>query len=174
MRMASALSVLLLALSPGIVAAQAWPGKLHEALQDYEAADAASDRQKPNGIFHYRYAQVDLNGDEWTDALVLVQQTGYCGTGGCTLLLLAGTAEGFTLVDRSPLSREPIELTEQWRDGWRTLVTGRGGGGVPYGLALTWFDGNRYTGGLVEDDDPRLVGLGRRERLELIEVGDSP
>ncbi|MCB1636310.1 MAG: hypothetical protein KDI51_17110, partial [Xanthomonadales bacterium] len=127
-----------------MTAATDWSATLHQSLQDLEASDAANERRRPDEISHYRYAQADLNDDEWTDAVVLIQQFGYCGTGGCTLLLLVGTEDGFEVVDRAPVVREPIALTEEWRSGWRTLVVGRGGGGVPSGLALMWFDGSQY------------------------------
>lgn len=169
---ATALPALLLAaFSTSIAATEQWPATLHQALQAYEAADAATYNQQPEGIAHYRHAQADLNGDAWPDAVVMVEQSGYCGTGGCTLLLLAGKADGFDVVDRWAIAREPIELTDEWRGGWRTLVVGRGGGGVPYGISLGWFEGGEYTGDMVEDGDPRLPALGQRERLELIEVG---
>ena len=164
-------AILLLALLlPGNGVGGDWPSSLDQALQEYEAADAEAFGQQPDGILHYSYAQADLNGDPWPDAVVMLLPPGYCGTGGCTLLLLAGTEDGFKVVDRSALVREPIELSDDWRDGWRTLVVGRGGGGVPYGIALTWFADGEYTGGLVEEDDPRVAALGRRQVLQLIEV----
>ena len=87
----------------------------------------------------YRYAQVDLNGSNQIDALVLLRGS-YCGSGGCTLLIFRGSPSGFKLVSSSTISNEPIGVLNEKNHGWRTLlVTARGVGPV-----LMRFNGAKY------------------------------
>lgn len=45
----------------------------------------------------YVSALVDLDGNARPDAVVLVQDSDWCGTGGCNLLVSQRTAAGFSL-----------------------------------------------------------------------------
>lgn len=74
----------------------------------------------------YRFALTDLDGDGRDDAIVLLDSAEWCGSGGCTMLLLRGTADGFRLVSRATVTRPPVRVLDERRHGWRTLVVHSG------------------------------------------------
>jgi hypothetical protein len=87
----------------------------------------------------FRYGLTDLNGDRVDDAVVLLLGSDYCGSGGCTMAVFRGSAEGFQFVSRSTVTSEPIGVSGEVRRGWRTLIVHTRGGD-----ALMRFDGRRY------------------------------
>lgn len=90
----------------------------------------------------FRSMPVALNGDEFDDAVVLLTNPEWCGSGGCTLLVFRGTAQGFQFVSSSTVTNTPIRVTDEKHEGWRTLIVHARGTGE---VALQ-FDGNRYPG----------------------------
>lgn len=91
-----------------------------------------------------RTAFVDLNGDRRPDALVLLEGREWCGTGGCTLLVLKGGKDGFTFVSRSSLIRGPLLVSDKKSHGWRHLVVDVSGGGLPPKKVALKFNGRKY------------------------------
>jgi hypothetical protein len=82
---------------------------------------AVRDFTKESGTPGYRYALVDLNGDGQADAVILL--TGeYCGSGGCTLLVLRGSEGSFKLISSSTTSSDPIRVLEETNYGWKSLL----------------------------------------------------
>ena len=67
-------------------------------------------------------ASSDLNGDRYPDALVLLQGSDWCGSGGCTLLIFRGTATGYSLISRSTIVSQPIRLLKSSHFGWKDLI----------------------------------------------------
>jgi len=55
---------------------------LIKALETYIAKQGANPKKT-----QYRIAEIDLNGDKKKDALVLLQDSYWCGTGGCSMLV---------------------------------------------------------------------------------------
>jgi hypothetical protein len=93
----------------------------------------------------FKYALVDLNDDGIRDAVVLVDDRRYCGSGGCTLLVFRGKTDGsFQLLSVSTISREPIAVLDDKRHGWHTLTVTVGGGGIRPCAAIMRFNGQRY------------------------------
>jgi len=87
-----------------------------------------------------RHALVELTGDDQPDAVVLLEGTEWCGSGGCTMLVFRGTAGGFIFVSRSTITYEPIRVLPEKTRGWNTLIVySKGKGDV-----LMRFDGTRY------------------------------
>jgi hypothetical protein len=91
----------------------------------------------------YEFAVEDLNADGKKDALVLLTGN-FCGSGGCTLLVLQGQSEGYKVVSASTVTRKPIALLSASNFGWRTLAVTIGGGGMPSSQVLMRFNGKRY------------------------------
>jgi hypothetical protein len=83
---------------------------------------------------------VDLNDDGQDDALVVLTGPEWCGTGGCTLLVLAKQGDGFRVVSKSTLIQTPLLVSETRTKGWRDLIVEVRGGG----MAALKFDGTGY------------------------------
>lgn len=96
----------------------------------------------------FRYALVDLNDDGSRDAVVLINDSRYCGSGGCTLLVFRGNGQhghgSFELLSVSTVSREPIAVLGEKRHGWHTLTVTIGGGGIRPCAAIMRFNGQTY------------------------------
>jgi hypothetical protein len=99
----------------------------------YEAEDYAIDGK-------YKSALVDLNDDKIADAIVLLDEPGSCGSGGCNLEIYRGTKTGFEFLSGSTITLPPIRVTSEKRYGWKTLVVFSGG----TGNVLMRFNGSRY------------------------------
>ncbi|NJK34080.1 MAG: hypothetical protein HC919_03530 [Oscillatoriales cyanobacterium SM2_2_1] len=132
---------LVLWLSPSLVPtpvpAQTLPPSLVTAIRQ-QIARSGSNRLPP-----FRHGLTDLNGDNLPDAIVLLQSQDWCGSGGCTMLVFRGTATGFTRVSLSTVTGEPIRVTTERRQGWRTLiVASKGRGDVVMGFNGTGYAPN--------------------------------
>ena len=91
-------------------------------------------------VARWRHALIDLNGDRIDDAVVLMTDPAWCGTGGCTLLVFRGSRRGFTLQSKSSVSDVPIRVAPLVVAGWKSLlVYSRGRGEV-----LMRFTGSGY------------------------------
>lgn len=86
--------------------------KLSAAISEY------TDQASPE----YRHAFVDLNGDGIEDAIVLLRGMQWCGSGGCTMLIMQGSDPGYAFLSRSTVTNEPIRVSRARSDGWRALV----------------------------------------------------
>ena len=94
---------------------------------------------------HYNIARTDLDGDGKEDVLALMNgRSGYFGSGGATMFVLKGTADGFDTLGSIKVVNAPIYLRKSSTKGMRDLlVTVRGGGATP-GLSTLAFDGKAY------------------------------
>jgi hypothetical protein len=106
------------------------------------ALQAVDPEIKPD---HYDIASADLDGDGKEDVLALMNaKSGYCGSGGCTMFVLKGNADGFSNLCSVKVVNPPIYLRKTSTNGMRDLlVTVRGGGATP-GLAALTFSGTGY------------------------------
>lgn len=96
--------------------------------------------QGENELPKFRHASVDLNDDHELDAVVLLLGPSWCGSGGCTLLVLQGHEGKFTVRSTASVTLEPIRQALEQRHGWNSLVVhSRGRGEV-----LLRFDGKKY------------------------------
>lgn len=67
-----------------------------------------------------------------------------CGTGGCPLRVLAPDGAGYRLVAEVSVVRVPVRVAATSSNGWRDLIVGIGGGGLPAGNARLRHDGTAY------------------------------
>jgi putative lipoprotein len=93
---------------------------------------------------HFEYALVDLNSDGVPDAVVRLTARDWCGSGGCTMLILRGRAQGFTFVAKATIAQKPIKVSPEVLHGWHTLLVPVRGGGAQPGFALMRFSGREY------------------------------
>src|SRR5882762_9724914 len=66
----------------------------------------------------YRYALVGLNDDGIDDAVVLLTDKAYCGSGGCTMIILQGKPGAFQVVSSSTVTHQPILVLPEKHNGW--------------------------------------------------------
>jgi len=92
----------------------------------------------------YQYALVDLNGDAVPDAVVLISDPRYCGSGGCDLAILRGIGTSYQYVSGSIVSRVPMRVLKESRKGWKSLSVSVAGGGVKSGEVVLRFNGRHY------------------------------
>jgi hypothetical protein len=91
-------------------------------------------------VARWRHALADLNGDRIDDAVVLLTDPAWCGTGGCTLVVFKGSKKGYAVQSVSSVTDVPIRVSPLATGGWKTLIVhSRGRGAV-----LMRFDGRRY------------------------------
>src|SRR5215469_10902374 len=106
------------------------PPGLADAVRKYSHEAAAP---------HFEYALVDLNGDGVPDAIVRLTARDWCGSGGCTMLIFRGRAQGFTFVAKATIAQKPIKVSPEIQHGWHTLLVPVRGGSVQPGFALMRF-----------------------------------
>ena len=95
----------------------------------------------------YATAERDLDGDGSPETLVYLQGPSWCGSGGCTLLVLDVDGQRVEERGRVPVVRLPIRVFPGLSNGWHDLgVTVQGGGVIEARDAVLRFDGNRYAG----------------------------
>ena len=94
----------------------------------------------------YFQAFIDLDGDGQHE--VVIELTGRrCGSGGCTLLVLAPEGPSYRLVSQTTITNPPIRVLNTTMNGWRDLSVVVSGGGVNPGFeASLRFDGESYPG----------------------------
>lgn len=83
------------------------------------------------GDVRYDIGWFDLDGDGREEAIVLVTGADWCGTGGCTLMVLRQDADSWRVVSQTPGCRKPVVLSDGKTNGWRDLaVVSQGGGNL--------------------------------------------
>jgi len=93
----------------------------------------------------YIVAFTDLNGDGIPEAIVLLRSGGWCGSGGCTALVLTPSKSSWRIVTKLTITRPPIRVLKDTTNGWHDItVWVRGGGIYPGYEALLCFDGSSY------------------------------
>jgi len=105
----------------------------------------ASFVQQTLGTSSYKRADADLNGDGRSEAFFYLTDRDYCGSGGCTLVVLSRKGSSYRVVLRSTVTQLRIRLLATFTRGWRDVGVTVAGGGItrPY-VARLRFDGHRY------------------------------
>lgn len=111
----------------------------------------------------YSFSRVSLDGNGSKQILVYVSGPGWCGSGGCTALLLEPYDSSFRVIDKFTLARLPIRILSSKTHGWHDLAMPVGGGGIIHGyIALLRFDGHKYPSNpsMAPKLPVKLVGTG--------------
>jgi hypothetical protein len=107
----------------------------------------------------YFDAFVDLNGDGKPEAIVYITGQSWCGSGGCTLLILTPEGSSYKVVTKIPITRLPVRVLTKASNGWRNLGVWVQGGGIQPGYeAELRFDGKTYPRNPSTNAARRLVG----------------
>lgn len=94
----------------------------------------------------YALAWQDLNDDGTDEAIVYLAGPYFCGTGGCSLLVLMPSGSAWRKVGDVSTVRTPIRVLATRSHGWRDLAVEVAGGGGPVGTVALRFDGAAYPG----------------------------
>jgi hypothetical protein len=107
----------------------------------------------------YRYAFVDLNGDKMPEAIVYLVGRAWCGSGGCSTLILRQNGGSWKIITNITVTQTPIRVLTTSTNGWRNLGVWVHGGGVQRGFeAELRFDGKTYPRNPTTTPARRLVG----------------
>jgi hypothetical protein len=115
-------------------------GSVKQFLQNYtRVANLPDDKTT-----QYFDAFVDLNGDGKDEVLVYLVGPVWCGSGGCTALVLGAEDSTFRIVTKITVARRPIRVLTETSNGWHSLSVSIGGGGRSGYEAVLGFNGKTY------------------------------
>ncbi len=114
----------------------------------------------------FRYAVCDLNDDGSREYLIELRNSYYCGSGGCTYLLLN---EDLEEIASFTVSYSPFIISDEKSSGWRDLI-------IPQGSSyhVMKFDGKTYPGNPSVEPEIRIEEGSDLVRLLDEESGDVP
>ena len=81
----------------------------------------------------YDAAFVDLNADGKPEAIVYLTSKDWCGSGGCTTLILVRDGDSWRLLTKIAIARTPLRILASKSSGWRSIGVWVEGGGVQPG-----------------------------------------
>ena len=92
----------------------------------------------------YVVALHDLNSDGAPEAVVLLTGPDWCGSGGCTMLVVEQHGPTWHLISKTTLVHPPVLALERKRSGWQSLGVTLGGGGLAYHPVVLDFRHGHY------------------------------
>jgi hypothetical protein len=114
---------------------------LKDFLQNYLEISTQNDDRSTK----YLYAFVDLDGDGLDEAIVYVTDQEWCGSGGCTTLILAPEGSWFRVITKITITHPPIRILPIKTNGWFDISVWVQGEGIQPGYeAELCFDGETY------------------------------
>ena len=95
----------------------------------------------------YLSAFVDLKDDGSHQVIVYFTSNDWCGSGGCTMLVLSPEGSSLKVITRTTITRPPIRVLASKSNGWHDISVWVQGGGIMLGYeAKLSFNGKRYPG----------------------------
>lgn len=114
---------------------------LRKFLKNYATA---SDFPNVNAT-RYIAAFVHLREDDTQQVIVYFMGPAWCGTGGCTSLILAPNGSSYTVITEMSVAGQPIRVLKAKSHGWHDWGVWVEGGGIQPGYeARLSFDGKKY------------------------------
>jgi hypothetical protein len=107
---------------------------------------------------------IDLNDDGMRDVVIYVIGDSWCGSGGCTTIIVRMEGVTYQVVSKTLITNLPICMLATKSHGWHDISVWVQGGGVrnPYEAELR-FDGKRYPISPFVHPARPLVGKTKRE-----------
>lgn len=114
---------------------------LKKFLREYEGNSVSSEEKTTR----YAAALVDLKDDGKQEAIVYFIGANWCGSGGCSCLILAPDGSSYDVITQTSVTQLPIRVLSTKTNGWHDLAVGVAGGGIQPGYeARLRFDGSTY------------------------------
>jgi hypothetical protein len=115
--------------------------RLKEFLQSYVGSPTEETKTT-----RYSAAFVDLRDDGIKEVIVYLSSNGWwCGTAGCTMLILAPEGTSYRVVSKNVAIGLPISVLATKTNGWHDIsVWARTNGSEPLYEAILPFDGETY------------------------------
>lgn len=82
--------------------------------------ELAEDDKKKGGVYFYNMN--DLNHDGVEEVLVYLVSRNFCGSGGCSLLILQQQNGVYNLISDFGVTQVPVGVFDQGKRGWKDLV----------------------------------------------------
>jgi hypothetical protein len=99
----------------------------------------------PHDDASYAYSIVRLSGRKAKEVIVYLTGRNWCGSGGCTALILVPNGSSYTVVTRTTVTQLPIRVLNSRTKGWHDVAVWVEGGGIEPGYeARLRFNGNKY------------------------------
>ena len=74
----------------------------------------------PEGQRKFQFYEIDMNNDGENEVFVNFMTSYFCGSGGCTILLLNNQLK---LITKFTVTRTPLFAEQSLKNGWRILLT---------------------------------------------------
>lgn len=114
---------------------------LRRFLQQYEGNPASPAERTTR----YAAAFVDLNDDGNDEVIVYLIDNKWCGSAGCSALVLGRQGSSYRRVTKMTVTQLPIRVLLTKTNGWHDLGVWVQGGGIQRGYeAKLRFNGNKY------------------------------
>ena len=121
--------------------ATAQEGALRRFLQNYVGSPGSNEGK----VTRYIAAFVHLRDDDTQQAIVYLTNDGWCGSGGCTMLILESDGSTYRVITKVMTTRPPIRVLSTKTNGWHDLAVRVQGGGVVHAYeAKLPFNGKSY------------------------------
>jgi hypothetical protein len=117
----------------------------------------------------------DLNGGGTEEAIILLSGYLWCGSGGCTMLVLTRERGSWKQIGRTTITRPPIYVLASSSHGWKSVAVWVQGGGIQPGYeAELPFDGSHYAPNPTLPPAKRLKGKPDGELVIRVEQKATP
>jgi peptidoglycan hydrolase-like protein with peptidoglycan-binding domain len=93
----------------------------------------------------YMFQSLDLDGTGPREMmLVYLMGSQVCGTGGCTMLVMQASENGYRVISRIPAVQQPVIISNQRTNGYPDLIIYTAGGGLAPAYRRLRFNGSSY------------------------------
>ena len=114
---------------------------LKKFLRTYDGNPASADERTTR----YSAAFIDLKDDGTQEVIVYLIGPRWCGSGGCSSLILASAGGSYRIITKTTVTQLPIRVLSTKTNGWHDLAVRVQGGGIQPGYeAKLQFNGRKY------------------------------
>lgn len=115
-------------------------GYVKESMREYLAY------KKAPSYSQYDFMKKDLNNDGLQDAIIYFKTPygQWCDVHGCTLLILRGHPDGFSVLGEIQSIRPPFHISKSKTSGWQDIGVYVSGKSESAHMALLSYDGKQY------------------------------